>query len=166
MLSKKMIQQLNSHINVEFYSSNLYLQMSAWCEVKGLDGCAAFLRAHAQEELAHMHRLFKYVHETGALPLLGDIKAPPSEFASVGDVFRQVFEHEQHITSRINELVSSAIGESDHSTVNFLQWYVSEQHEEEHTIQQILDKIEIIGEDGSGVFFIDRAIGGMAGGGK
>ncbi len=166
MLSDKMIKRLNSHINVEFYSSNLYLQMSAWCELKGLDGCAAFLRAQAQEELEHMHRLFKYVHETGALPLIGEIKAPPTEFSSVSALFRQVFEHEKEITGRINVLVSNAISESDHSTVNFLQWYVAEQHEEEHTIQQILDKIEIIGEEGSGVFFIDKAVGGMIRQGK
>ncbi len=161
MLSDKMIQQLNSHINLESYSSNLYLQMSAWCEVKGLDGCAAFLRAHAQEETEHLHRLFKYVYETGAMPILGEIKAPPTEFASVSDLFHKVYDHERSITGRINDLVSSALKENDHSTVNFLQWYVSEQHEEEHLFQQILDKIKIIGEEGRGVFFIDKAIGGM-----
>ncbi|KAF0214366.1 MAG: hypothetical protein FD174_4362 [Geobacteraceae bacterium] len=163
MLSKAMIDSLNDQIQLESYSSNLYLQMSAWAEIKGLEGCAAFLRAQAQDELAHMHRLFKYVYETGALPVIGTIKAPPTKYKSVSEVFQQVHEHERFITGKINDLMSLALGEQDHSTANFLQWYVAEQHEEEHTMQKILDKIKNIGETGSGVYFIDRAIGMIAG---
>ena len=163
MLSKAMIDSLNDQIQLESYSSNLYLQMSAWAEIKGLEGCAAFLRAQAQDELAHMHRLFKYVYETGALPVIGTIKAPPTKYKSVSEVFQQVHEHERFITGKINDLMSLALGERDHSTANFLQWYVAEQHEEEHTMQKILDKIKNIGETGSGVYFIDRAIGMIAG---
>lgn len=163
MLSKAMVNSLNNQIGLESYSSNLYQQMSAWAEVKGLEGCAAFLRSQAQDELAHMNRLFKYVYETGALPVIGAIKAPPTAYKSVSEVFRKVFEHEQFITGKINELLNLAIEERDHSTVNFLQWYVAEQHEEEHTIQKILDKIKNIGETGSGVFFIDRAVGAIGG---
>ncbi|HEX8960812.1 MAG TPA: non-heme ferritin [Geobacteraceae bacterium] len=164
MLSKAMVESLNNQIQLENYSSNLYLQMSAWAEVKGLDGCAAFLRAQAQDELAHMHRLFKYVYETGALPVIGALKAPPTKFKSVSDLFQQVHAHERFITGKINELMNLAIGEKDHSTVQFLQWYVAEQHEEEHTMQKVLDKIKSIGEAGSGVYFIDRAVGQLAGG--
>ncbi len=164
MLSKAMVESLNNQIQLENYSSNLYLQMSAWAEVKGLEGCATFLRAQAQDELAHMHRLFKYVYETGALPLIGALKAPPTKFKSVSDLFQQVHVHERFITGKINELMNLAIGEKDHSTVQFLQWYVAEQHEEEHTMQKVLDKIKSIGEAGSGVYFIDRAIGQLAGG--
>ncbi len=161
MLKESIIKQLNDHINLEYYSSNLYLQMSAWCEVKGLEGCASFLSAHAREELGHMHRMFKYVHETGALPVIGEIKAPPTKFNSISDLFTKVFDHECLITGRINEILSHAIEAGDHSTAAFLQWFATEQHEEEHVFHQILDKIKIIGEEGSGVFFIDRAIGGM-----
>jgi len=161
MLSKAMIKKLNDQISLENFSSNIYLQMSAWAEIKGLDGSAAFLRQQAKEELDHMHRLFKYVFETGALPVIGAIKAPPTEFNSVSDLFQQVLDHEKLVTGKINKLMDSALKENDHSTVNFLQWYVAEQHEEEHTIQQVLDKIHNIGESGSGVYFIDRAIGGM-----
>jgi len=164
MLSKAMVNSLNNQIGLESYSSNLYLQMSAWAEVKGLEGCAAFLRSQAQDELAHMNRLFKYVYETGALPVIGAIKAPPTAYKSVSEVFQKVYEHEKFITGKINELLNLAIDERDHSTVNFLQWYVAEQHEEEHTIQKILDKIRNIGETGSGVFFIDRAVGAISAG--
>jgi ferritin len=163
MLSKAMVDNLNEQIQLESYSSNLYLQMSAWAEVKGLEGCATFLRAQAQDELAHMHRLFKYVYETGSLPVIGTIKAPPTKFNSISELFQQVFEPEKSITGKINALMSLAMKEQDHSTANFLQWYVSEQHEEEHTMQQILDRIKNIGEAGSGIYFIDRAIGLMAG---
>ncbi|MBI1920370.1 MAG: non-heme ferritin [Geobacter sp.] len=163
MLSRPMVESLNNQIQLESYSSNLYLQMSAWAEIKGLEGCATFLRAQAQDEMTHMHRLFKYVYETGALPVIGTIKAPPTKYKSVSEVFKQVYEHEKFITGKINELMNLAIAEQDHSTVNFLQWYVAEQHEEEHTMQKILDKIKNIGETGSGVFFIDRAIGALGG---
>lgn len=161
MLSKTLVDRLNEHVNLEFYSSNLYLQMSAWCEYKGLPGCAAFLRAHAREEDEHMQKLFTYVNETGSMALLGEIKAPPTEFKSVGELFKKVYEHECLITKKINDLVSLALKEEDYSTFNFLQWYVAEQHEEEHVFKLILDRIEIIGEKGSGLYFIDQAVGRM-----
>lgn len=161
MLSKAMVQKLNEHVTLEFYSSNLYLQMSAWADLKGLEGCTAFLRAHAQEEMMHMHKLFDYVNETGAMAIIGEIKAPPNKYGSVGELFQKVYEHECFITGEINKLVAAALKEQDFSTFNFLQWYVAEQHEEEYLFQQILDKIKIIGEQGSGVFFIDRAVAEM-----
>lgn len=161
MLSKAMVKKLNEHVTLEFYSSNLYLQMSAWADLKGLEGCAAFLRSHAQEEMGHMHKLFDYVNETGAMAVIGEIEAPPREYNSVGQLFQKVYEHECSITGKINDLVAAALKEQDFSTFNFLQWYVAEQHEEEYLFQQILDKIKIIGEEGSGVFFIDRAVAGM-----
>lgn len=86
MLSQTMVEQLNEQINLEFFSSNLYLQMSAWCEDKGFEGAAEFLRAHAVEEMEHMQRLFTYVSETGSMPILGAIDAPKHDFASLGDV--------------------------------------------------------------------------------
>lgn len=161
MLSKAMIQKLNEHVTLEFYSANLYLQMSAWADLKGLEGCTAFLRAHAQEEMMHMHKLFDYVNETGAMAVIGEIKAPPNKYGSVGELFKKAYEHECFITGEINKLVAAALKEQDFSTFNFLQWYVAEQHEEEYLFQQILDKIKIIGEEGSGVFFIDRAVAEM-----
>lgn len=162
MLSKAMVKQLNEHVNLEFYSANLYLQMSAWTDLKGLEGCTAFLRAHAQEEMGHMHKLFNYINETGALAVLGGIMAPPSEFNSISELFERTYKHECFITGKINELVAFALQEQDFSTFNFLQWYVAEQHEEEYLFQQLLDKIKIIGEKESGLFFIDRAVAEMS----
>lgn len=162
MLTQQMVDKLNEQINLEFYSSNLYLQMSSWCENKGFEGSAAFLRQHAQEEMMHMQRLFNYVNETGAMAKLGAIAAPETEFDSLSAVFKATYEHELVVTQKINELVDVAFQQKDYSTFNFLQWYVSEQHEEEMLFKSILDKIEIIGMDGRGLFFIDQEIGKMA----
>lgn len=158
MLTQATIDRLNEQINLEFYSSNLYLQMSAWCDYKGFEGCAAFLRAHAQEEMDHMTRLFTYVNETGALAQLGQIDAPPTEFGSLADVFRLTYEHECEVTRAINGLADTAFQEKDYSTFNFLQWYVAEQHEEETLFKGILDKFEILGTDGKALFMLDQEI--------
>ena len=164
MLTDRMVSRLNEQINLEFYSSNLYLQMSSWCESQGLEGCSGFLRLHANEEMTHMQRLFTYVNETGAMAVLGQINAPPTSFESIVEVFQKTYEHECLVTSKINELADTAFGEKDYSTFNFLQWYVAEQHEEEALFKSILDKIQIIGTDGKGLFFIDQEVGRMANG--
>ena len=158
MLTKVLVDKLNQQINLEFYSSNLYLQMSSWCEHAGLEGCAEFMHQHAQEEMGHMQRLFNYVNETGAMAVLGQIDAPPTEYESIADVFRKTYEHECLVTSRINELADVAMKETDYSTFNFLQWYVAEQHEEEKLFKSILDKIELIGSDPKNLFFIDQEV--------
>jgi ferritin len=157
-----MVEKLNEQINLEFFSSNLYLQMSAWCEDKGFEGAAEFLRVHAAEEMEHMQRLFTYVSETGALPILGAIEAPKHDFTSLGDVFRETYEHECMITERINKLAHVAFESQDYSTFNFLQWYVAEQHEEEKLFKGILDKLELVGENGQALFFIDKDLAAMA----
>lgn len=162
MLSEALVKRLNQQINLEFFSSNMYLQMSSWCEYKGLEGCSEFLRLHAREEMGHMQRLFIYVNETGAMAVLGQIEAPPTNFESVVDVFKKTYEHECYVTKRINELADEALKQKDYSTFNFLQWYVGEQHEEEKLFKSILDKLEIIGTDGKGLFFFDQEMRSMA----
>jgi len=156
MLSNPIIDKLNEQINREFYSSNLYLQMSSWCEHQGLEGSAAFLADHAKEEMSHMQRLFTYVNECGAQAKLGEIKAPPTEYESIEDIFNQTYEHEQFITRSINKLAGAAFSEDDYSTFSFLQWYVAEQHEEEKLFKSILDKLRIIGTDGHSLFHFDQ----------
>lgn len=163
MLSQDMVNELNKQINLEFFSSNLYLQMSAWCEDNGFDGAAKFMRVHADEEMEHMHRLFTYVAETGAMPLIGAVEAPQSEFKSLLSLFEHTYEHEKLVTSKINALAHAAFTNQDYSTFNFLQWYVSEQHEEEKLFKSIVDKIRLVGEDGKALFFIDKDLEQMAG---
>lgn len=156
MLTNDMTAKLNDQLNLEFFSANLYLQMSAWCADKGFEGSAAFLRNHSTEEMQHMQRLFNYLSDTGAMPVLGSITAPPVSFNSLSDVLEQAYEHEKLITKKINELAHAAITSQDYSTFNFLQWYVAEQHEEEKLFKSVLDKLAMVGNSGQGMFFVDK----------
>lgn len=158
MLKENLLKMLNDQINLEFYSSNLYLQMSSWFISHGMEGCGRFMREHAEEERVHMMRLFDYVNETGAYAILGKIDQPTIEYKTVQEVFEATLKHEQFITSKINELAGEAFRGNDFSTFNFLQWYISEQHEEEQLFKGILDKINIIGNDERALFFIDQEV--------
>lgn len=163
MLSANVIKLLNDQMNLEFYSSNLYLQMSAWCEQNGFEGAAKFLSAHAAEEMQHMRKLFTYLNETGALAVITAIEEPAHEYKSLKEILELTYEHEKLITSKINELVGKTFEEKDYSAFNFLQWYVAEQHEEEKLFSGILDKLNLLGEDGKGLFLIDKDLGNLAG---
>ncbi|MFD1805803.1 non-heme ferritin [Pasteurella oralis] len=156
MLSKAIAEKLNEQINLEFYSSNVYLQMSAWCAHNGYEGAAAFLLRHADEEMEHMQKLFNYVSETSGMPLLGKIEAPKNDYKTLKEIFEITLEHEKFVTSKINELVEVTFADKDYSTFNFLQWYVAEQHEEEMLFNSIIDKFNLLGEDGRSLYFIDR----------
>lgn len=162
MLSNNMIGKLNDQIGIEFASSNLYLQMSGWCAFKGLDGAATFLSVHAEEERMHMTKLFVYLGEAGAMAVIPALEQPQQEFDSLGAMFDQILKHERFVTSKINELVALAYDEKDYSTLNFLQWYVGEQHEEEALFSSLVDKINLIGHDGRGLYLIDRELGKQA----
>ena len=163
MLSKKMLKMLNDQVNLEFYSSNIYLQMSSWCDNKGLSGSAKFLKLHADEEMMHMNKLFDYINESDGMALVGSIKEPPSDFKSLKALFEEIYNHECFVTKSINEIVGVAFEEKDFFTFNFLQWYVAEQHEEEALFKGILDKFELIGDEKNRLFFIDRELAQMAG---
>lgn len=121
-------------------------------------GLLRFLLRHADEELEHMQKLFNYVSETSGMPILGKIDAPKHDYSSLREVFEITLEHEKLVTSKINELVEVTFESKDYSTFNFLQWYVAEQHEEEKLFSEIIDRFNLVGEDGKGLFFIDREL--------
>ena len=162
MLTAEMTGRLNDQLNLEFFSANLYLQMSAWCSDKGYEGAASFLKMHSREEMQHMQRLFDYLSDTGAMPVLGSIAAPPVAYNSLNEVLIQALDHEKLITSKINELAHSAMTTQDYSTFNFLQWYVAEQHEEEKLFKTVLDKLAMVGDSGNGLFLVDKDLGRMS----
>lgn len=116
--------------------------------------------------MQHMQRLFNYLSDTGSLPLLGFIDAPPVECESLADVFQQTYEHEQLITRQINELSHAAMTAHNYFTFNFLQWYiqwyVAEQHEEEKLFKSVLDKLALVGNSGKSLFFIDKDLKKMS----
>ena len=159
MLSDKMLGLFNDQIGREHFSSNLYLQMSGWAKTQGLDGCAAFLRRHAEEEKMHMMKLFDFVLECGQQPIVEAVEKPESEYASVLEVFEKILDHEKHITGKIHELTDTAMSDKDYLAFNFLQWYVAEQHEEETLFSEVLEKVRMLGTEGRGLYMLDRDIG-------
>ncbi len=158
MISKKMQDLLNAQIGVELESSIIYLQMGAWCQAQGLEGCASFLRAHSREEMGHMFRIHDYLMQNGEQAIIPAISKAPHEFKSVLDVFETALEHEKFVTGKINDLVGAAMGEKDFGTFSFLQWYVTEQQEEEALFGKAVDLAKLIGVDGRGLFMLDREI--------
>lgn len=158
MISQALVDSLNRQLNLEHYSANFYLQMSAWCANRGLDGTAAFLKGHGAEELMHAERVFGYVNESGAMAVLGTVAAPPTEFDTIVALFETIMEHETMVSGRINLLAKQAFEASDFTTFNFLQWFVAEQHEEENLFRSILDRIKLIGDLAGSLYFIDQEI--------
>lgn len=161
MLSKKIEKALNTQVTSENYSAHYYLSIASWCETHALPGAAKFLYLHADQERAHMMKLFHYINDTGGHAIVEPFQVPPAAFKSIEQVFKLVFENEKKITGQINGLVDLCLVEKDHSTFNFLQWYVAEQHEEEKLFRDILDLISRTGTDGKGLYFIDKEIGGL-----
>ena len=154
MLSKKLEKALNNQIRVEAESSQTYLSMASWAEVKGLEGISQFMYKHSDEERMHMLKLIKYVNERGGHALISDLKAPKTEFG----MFQELYEHEIYVSKSINDLVHVTLEEKDYATHNFLQWYVAEQIEEEALARTILDKINLIGNDKGGLYLFDRDV--------
>ncbi len=162
MIKIKVQDAINEQIKKEEYSSRLYLAMAIWCETTGYPGASKFLYEHADEERMHMMKLVHYVNDRGGKANLMDIEQPTNEFDSLLDVFEKVMEHEEYITESINNLYEVAVTEKDYTTMNFLQWYITEQLEEESLFSTILDKIKLVGADKAGMFHIDKELDGMA----
>ncbi len=158
MLSKNMEKALNGQIRVEAESSQVYLSMASWAEVKGLEGISLFMYRHSDEERMHMLKLIKYVNERGGHAHITDLKAPKKDFGSFQQMFKELYEHEIFVSESINELVQVSLDEKDYATHNFLQWYVAEQIEEEALARNILDKINLIGNDKGGLYLFDRDV--------
>jgi ferritin len=161
MLSKKIVKLLNEQIGRELESSIIYLQMSSWCAAQGLDGCAGFLRGHSVEEMGHMTKMFDYVLAGGAQAVVPAIGKAAHEYGNVLELFEAVLKHEKFITSSIHALAEAAMGEKDFGTFSFLQWYVTEQQEEEAIFTRIVDTAKMIGLEGRGLYMLDRAVAGM-----
>jgi ferritin len=159
MLNPKVEKALNTQINAEIYSSYLYLSMSAWCEPIGLKGFANWMRVQAQEELVHAMKFYNYVCERGGAVKLTAIAAPPTEWQSALDLFESTYAHEQKVSGLINDLVNLAIEEKDHMTNNMLQWFVTEQIEEESSASTIAQELKLMGDTKGSLFMIDRELG-------
>ena len=159
MISKKIQDAFNKQINAETYSAYLYWSMSAALEEMNLPGFASWMRVQAQEEMIHAMKFYSHIIERGGKVELTTIDGPPTEWASVKAVFEATLQHEQLVTGLINDLVDLAIEERDHAGNMFLQWFVTEQVEEEATAMDMLGKLEIVGETAGGLYMLDKEMG-------
>jgi len=162
MISPKMQDALNHQINLEQYSAQLYLAMSAHCESLSFKGFAHWLRVQAGEETAHAIKLIDFILDRKGQLELKAVAAPPREFGGVIQVFEQTLEHEIGITQKINALFALARAEQDHASEIKLQWYVSEQVEEEANVGQVVDHLHAVGDQGGGIWYLDSRMGKRA----
>ena len=155
-MNKRIETALNEQVAKEASSSQFYLSMASWSETKGLNGTAKFLYQHSDEERFHMLKLMKFINERGGTAVIPAIEKPPVDFNNLENVFGLLLEHEVSVTESINNVVDICLQEKDYTTYNFMQWYVSEQLEEEALACTILDKLKMIGGDKGGLYLFDR----------
>tara|TARA_B100000795_G_scaffold243094_1_gene206737 strand:- start:2584 stop:3105 length:522 start_codon:yes stop_codon:yes gene_type:complete len=164
MISEKVEAALNNQIVLEGQSSQFYLAMASWAENKGFGGTCEFLYRQADEERTHMLKLVRYVNERGGTAIISQLNSPPKDFESLINVFRLLLSHELNITAKINDIVHVCLEERDYTTHNFMQWFLSEQIEEEATARSIMDRINLIGNDKGGLYLFDRDLENLTGG--
>ena len=157
MISKRMEKAFNEQIKWEYYSAYLYLSLSSYFTSLGLPGFANWMDIQFQEEQFHARRMFDYVNEKGGRCILQAIEAPPSVWKAPLAAFDFALKHEYQVTKRINDLMTLAQKENDHASAIFLQWFVSEQVEEEASFGDTVNKLKLVG-DGSGLFMLDREL--------
>lgn len=167
MLSQSMQEALNNQVRLEASSSQAYLAMASWCEIQaGLDNIAEYFYQQSEEERLHMLKLMRFINERGGFALVPALEQPIVTHKGLKSMFEEFLKHEINVSNSINELVDLALKEKDYATHNFLQWYVSEQIEEEKSARILNDKLEMIGEDKSGLYLFDRDILNTRNGGK
>ncbi|WP_022851708.1 ferritin [Limisalsivibrio acetivorans] len=159
MVSKKMGKALNDQMNYEFYSAYVYLAMSADCESKGLKGFANWFYVQYQEETAHAMKFYNYILDQGIDVELDKMDKPKKSFKDLLEMYNETLSHEKEVTKRIYNLVDLALDERDHGTNAFLQWFVTEQVEEEASVNEILDQLKLVESSGNGIFMLDKELG-------
>jgi ferritin len=162
MANSKMLNALNDQIKFEYYSGYMYLSMSAYFSDLGLSGFAHWMRVQADEELLHAHKFYDYVIARGGKVTLQAIDAPPSKWKSPLDVFEEGLKHERFVTGRINMLMDTAVTAKDHASHVFLQWFITEQVEEEENFGDLVNKLKLIKGDGQGLLLLDRDLAARA----
>lgn len=161
MLNKKVEKALNDQIKVEAESSQAYLAMASWAEGNGYPGTAAFLYQHSDEERMHMLKLIKFVNDRGGVAVIPALVQPGKDYKNLQNVFRLLLAHETKVTAEIESVVDVCLKEKDYTTHNFMQWYVSEQIEEESLARNINDRLKLVGTDNSALYLFDRDLVSM-----
>jgi ferritin len=159
MLHEKIEKAINKQINAEFASAYLYLSMATYLNDQNLAGFSNWMKAQYEEEKFHAMKMYDYVLERGGSVVLDTIEKPKHNWKNIIDVFKDTLKHEEGVTALINDLTSLAIDQRDHATVNFMQWFVDEQVEEEASVSELLAQLELVEGKGSGLFMLDREAG-------
>lgn len=165
MLNPDVQAAINEQIRNEVFSAYLYLSMSGYFEHSNLPGFAKWMRVQYQEELEHALKFFDFVNDRGGRVILTAIDQPMSDFQSPLDVFKHSLAHEQKVTAMINNLYALAVKENDYPAQVLLQWFISEQVEEEKNATLIVEQLKLIGDNGNGLLILDRELGTRKGGG-
>lgn len=159
MISKEMEKALNGQINKEMFSAYLYLSMASFLENNNYGGMASFMKIQAKEEMGHAMKIYEYVNDQGGHVVLEAIEKPQAIFTDPEEIFKLSLKHEQFISASIRSLVDQALKENDHATKIFLDWFVTEQVEEEKHMDEIVRKFEMIGKTGHAIFMMDSKLG-------
>jgi len=159
MLNKEIQDAINDQIHHELHSAYLYLSMCAYMEAANFPGFAHWMRMQAGEEVNHAMKLFDYVNDRNGRVTLKALEQPPANFKSVLETFEQAYEHEKKVTLMIHDLYALASRENDYPTQVALQWFITEQVEEEDTAMTVVDRLKVAGTDGAALLFLDRELG-------
>jgi len=159
MISEVLTREMNEQIKFELYSAYMYLAMSADCSNRNLSGFAHWLSQQAEEEIAHAMRFYNFLLERGAQVELMAIDQPPARYGSPLEIMEKSLEHERFVTSRINGLYKLALSEGDYPAQVLLQWFVTEQVEEESSIDEIIERMKMFGVEGSALLMLDTQLG-------
>ena len=158
MLSKHLNEELNNQIMYEFFSAHLYLAMAAKFERLYFTGASNYMKVQAEEEKSHAMKIFDFIAEKGGdIEILG-FETPVVKGNSILEIFEETLEHEQWVTKRINLLMDIAQEERDYSSISFLRWFIDEQVEEESNADAIIKKLKLIGDNGNGLYQIDKEL--------
>lgn len=163
-MKKRLEEICNRQVEREAYSSNLYLAMASWAESKGMSGIAGWLYAQSDEERMHMLKFIKFINERGGHAIMPELKKPPVEYKGVNEMFEEVLHHEKFISESINDVAALASEEKDFALLNWIQWFISEQVEEESSVQAIIDKLNLLGKQN--LYLFDRDIMAMRSAGE
>lgn len=161
-MDKKMEKEMNAQINREMFSAYLYLAMAAYCEAENWGGFAQWMKSQAMEEMEHAMKLYAFIFDRGGVVELQAIDKPESDFKSITQVFEKTLAHEKSVTKNISDLYELARKQDDHASLIFLQWFVSEQVEEEKNATDILAKLKQIGSSGGALVMLDKQLGKRA----
>ncbi len=158
MISEKLLKGFNDQLKYEFEAANIYLAMAAYCKSEDLDGFANFFIVQAEEERFHAMKFFNFINEIGERIIMSGYDDPNNSFESLEDAFTAALKHEQKVTGQINNLMSIALEDKNYSAINFLNWFIDEQIEEESMFSGLIAKLKRIGDNSSGIYMLDNEL--------